>query len=123
MISDDQAWCFTYYWNWVEEHVALREEISFGSDGRPFNFGEKIALMHSELSEALEAYRKDLMDSHLPLRKGVEVELADAVIRIMGTARKLGLDLAGAIIAKADYNDTREDHKPENRKGEHGKRF
>ena len=49
----------------------------------------KLALIHSEISEALEADRKDLMDDHLPHRKGIEVELADAMIRI--------LDLAGAL--------------------------
>lgn len=39
------------------------------------NDGELIALMHSELSEALEGVRKNSNDSHLPHRKSVEVEL------------------------------------------------
>lgn len=42
---------------------------------------EKLILVYTELAEAVEAYRKDLNDDHLPHRKGVEVELADAVIR------------------------------------------
>lgn len=75
------------------------------------NFGEVVALMHSELSEALEADRKSLMDDHMPHRSGVEVELADCVIRIFDTARALGLDLAGAIIEKNRFNRTRADHK------------
>lgn len=75
------------------------------------NFGEVIALMHSELSEALEADRKDLMDDKLPHRKGIEVELADACIRIFDTAKALGLDLPGAIIEKNRYNKQRADHK------------
>jgi hypothetical protein len=79
------------------------------------NFGEVIALMHSELSEALEAHRKGLMDKHLPHRTGVEVELADCVIRILDTAAALKLDLAGAIIEKNRYNQTRADHKLEAR--------
>lgn len=79
------------------------------------NFGEVIALMHSELSEALEANRKDLMDDKLPHRNGVEVELADCVIRIFDTAAAMGLDLSGAILEKNRYNQTREDHKLENR--------
>lgn len=74
------------------------------------NFGEVVALMHSELSEAFEAHRKDLMDDKLPDRSGVEVEFADCIIRIFDTARAMGLDLAGAVIAKNRYNKTRADH-------------
>jgi hypothetical protein len=47
------------------------------------NRGTMFALMHSELSEALEGIRKDLMDDHLPHRKTEEVELADFVIRAL----------------------------------------
>ena len=79
------------------------------------NFGEVIALMHSELSEALEADRKDLMDDKLPHRKGIEVEFADTIIRILDTAAAHNLDVAGAIIEKNRYNRQRADHKPEAR--------
>lgn len=79
------------------------------------NFGEVVALMHSELSEALEADRKGLMDEKLPHRDGREVEFADCVIRIFDTASALGFDLAGAIIEKNRYNQIRSDHKIENR--------
>jgi len=85
------------------------------------NFGEVVALMHSELSEALEAHRKGLMDSHLPDRNGIEVEFADCIARIMDTANALNLDVAGAFIAKNRYNQTRPDHKLANRKT--GKRY
>jgi NTP pyrophosphatase (non-canonical NTP hydrolase) len=74
------------------------------------NFGEVIALMHSELSEALEAHRKGLMDDKLPGRSGIEVELADCLIRIFDTARALNLDLPGAVIEKNRFNATRADH-------------
>lgn len=47
------------------------------------SFGQHIALVHSEVSEALEADRKDLNDDKLPEYKGVHVELADVVIRIL----------------------------------------
>ena len=47
--------------------------------------------MHSELSEALEADRKGLMDSHLPHRDGREVEFADLIIRVLDTACALEL--------------------------------
>lgn len=75
------------------------------------NVGEVIALMHSELSEALEADRKDLMDDKLPHRKGIEVEFADCIIRILDTAAALNLDVGGAIIEKNRYNQQRADHK------------
>lgn len=87
------------------------------------NFGEVIALMHSELSEALEADRKGLMDDKLPHRQGIEVELADCLIRIFDTAEALGLDLAGAVIEKNRFNQQRADHKLENRAAAGGKRY
>lgn len=83
----------------------------------------KIAMCHSELSEALEAARKDLNDDHLPHRKGIEVELADALIRIFDLAGRLKLDLAGAMADKLVYNTKRADHKLGNRAGAHGKKF
>lgn len=75
------------------------------------NFGEVVALMHSELSEALEADRKGLMDDKLPHRDGREVEFADVIIRILDTAAALGLDVAGAVIEKNRFNRQRADHK------------
>lgn len=92
--------------------------------GKPIvrNFGEVVALMHSELSEALEADRKGLMDDKLPHRDGREVEFADCIIRILDTCAALGLDVAGAIIEKNRYNCQRADHKLENRAAG-GKRY
>ena len=82
----------------------------------------KIALCHSELSEALEGARKDLMDDKLPHRKMLEVELADTVIRIMDMSAGLGLDLGGAMAEKLEFNKHRPDHKLKNRKSENGKK-
>ena len=83
----------------------------------------KICLMHSELSEAMEAHRKDLMDDHLPHRKGIEVELADALIRIADLAGAMGLDLGSAVIEKMEYNAKRADHKLSNRSKVGGKAY
>ena len=86
-------------------------------------FCVKLALIHSELSEALEGQRRDKQDEHLPHRKSVEVELADALIRIMDLGGARGLDLSGAVIDKLLYNQRREDHKLEARGEANGKRF
>lgn len=84
---------------------------------------QKICLSHSELSEAMEGHRKGLMDDKLPHRLMIEVELADAVIRIADLAGALNLDLGGAISEKLAFNQTRPDHKPENRAKEGGKSY
>lgn len=89
----------------------------------PRNPGELIALMHSELSEALEGIRKNAQDDHLPQFKSVEVELADALIRIFDYAGAADLRLGAAFVAKMAYNATRADHKRENRAKEGGKSF
>lgn len=83
----------------------------------------KLCLIHSEVSEAMEGHRKGLMDDKLPHRKMIEVELADAVIRIADLAGALGLDLGGAIAEKLAYNASRADHKIENRKAAGGKAY
>ena len=84
---------------------------------------QKLALIHSEVSEAMEAHRKGLMDDKLPHRKGIEVELADAVIRIADLAGALKLDLGGAIAEKREFNRFRPDHKPEARAAAGGKAY
>ncbi len=83
----------------------------------------KFALIHSEISEALEGYRKDKQDDHLPHLKAVDVELADALIRIFDLAGYLGCDLSRAVEEKMQYNAKRADHKPEARNAPGGKRF
>lgn len=87
------------------------------------NKGELLALIHSEISEALEGERKDLMDDKLPHRKMAEVELADALIRILDYCGGFNYDLAGAFEEKMAYNRTREDHTHEARKIANGKQF
>lgn len=83
----------------------------------------KIALIHSEISEALEGMRKDKMDEHLPHRTSFEVELADAIIRIFDLAGAKGFDLERTIEEKLDYNNQRPDHKLENRTKPGGKKI
>ena len=72
------------------------------------HFPVAIALIHSELSEALEEYRaghdvtKVYVEDGKP--EGVGIELADAVIRILDYCEAAGIDLDAAIELKADYN-------------------
>lgn len=87
------------------------------------NVGELLCLVHSEISEAMEGHRKSLMDDKLPDRPMIEVELADAVIRIADIAAALGLDLGGALDAKLAYNAARADHKPAARLAAGGKAY
>lgn len=97
------------------------------------NFGEMIALAHSEYSEALEADRKDLMDDKLPQYHGTYVELIDGIIRTLDTLgmlrdrdRKRGREAprVGQIyVDKRTFNDNRADHKPENRAKADGKAY
>lgn len=84
---------------------------------------QKLCLIHSEVSEAMEGHRKGAMDDKLPHRSMIEVELADAVIRIADLAGALGLDLGGAIAEKMAFNATREDHKLEVRQAFGGKAY
>jgi len=103
-----------------------------------YNFGETIALIHSELSKALEADRngnwskdvahpldvwngKEPFEYHIKanyenyVRGSVEEELADAVIRICDLAGSKDIDLEWHIKAKMAYNKKR--HR------KHGKKY
>ena len=95
------------------------------NSGQPIkrNKGELLALIHSEISEALEGERKNLMDDKLPHRKMAEVELVDALIRILDYAAGFGYDLQGAFDEKMAFNAQREDHKHEARRIAGGKQF
>lgn len=82
-----------------------------------------LMLIVSEIAEAMEGDRKNLMDEHLPAFKSIEVELADAVIRIFDMAGGMHLNVSGAMLSKLAYNAERADHKPENRAKENGKQY
>lgn len=89
----------------------------------PMCFAQKLCLVHSEISEAMEGDRKNLPDDKLPHRPMREVELADAVIRIFDLAGAYGMDLGGAIAEKMEFNARRPDHKLEARQASGGKTY
>lgn len=87
------------------------------------NFATDIALLHSEVSEALDAYRKWGLDNGndhiatiagpvsetLPQAKpeGVASELADVLIRLLDTCSRHDIDLVKAYDEKMRFNWTR----------------
>lgn len=110
----------------------LAQEIHQNNKSKGFyedkkNIGEMLALIHSEVSEALEADRKNryttgtiktinsfgidemfLTDFKIGVKDTFEDELADVMIRVMDLAAYKGIDLEEHIKAKMRYNSTRE---------------
>ena len=81
-------------------------------DSENDNFPTKLLLVHSELSEAVEEWRKDELDNPLwygekGKPEGVAAELADAVIRICDLAGRYSIPLERAIMEKMAFNSTR----------------
>jgi len=83
----------------------------------------KLALVVTEVSEAIEGVRKGLMDDKLPQYEMVDVEIADAIIRLLDLAGARGIDIGWIIRDKLNYNAVRVDHTQEHRDAEGGKKF
>lgn len=117
--------------------IVYQRNVDKGFYDKEKNIGEMIALLHSELSEALEADRKDIYahaDKEIfdiidgspddisfaqifkdTIKDTFEDEIADTFIRILDISGYLGIDLENHVAAKLRYNATRE-HK-------HGKNY
>jgi len=100
---------FTLHYDIVEENASrIAVEHGWTVQDTPEDKAVKIALMHAELSEALEAVRiGDPQSEKIPAFTLLEEELADVVLRIMNFSRQLNLKVSDAIIAKDSYNETR----------------
>ena len=108
---------------WNDGGTDLRQEINRPTKLAGALVAQKLCLIHSEISEAMEGHRKGLMDDKIKHRPMIEVELADAMIRICDLAGALGMDLGGAIEEKLAYNATRADHRPDARNAAGGKSY
>lgn len=99
-----------------EIHESARAKGFYSKDGS-VDVPKNLALIHSEISEALEADRqpKPLPDKNCPDFSNFEIELADAVIRILDLAEDKRFSLGAAMLAKIKANA--------NRPHKHGKRY
>jgi len=103
----DQA-DFVISFNLVQQDVH-RTAVEKGWWDKERNDGECIALMHSELSEALEGLRHGNPSSDkVPEFNSAEEELADVIVRIMDLSEARGWRVAEALIAKIEMNKTRQ---------------
>jgi hypothetical protein len=119
----------------IEKEAQFEEDSVYGDflfRTRLNYYGNMLALVHSEISEAEEELRngRPVNENYYPDAEalaetpgyiedvgqpdparfkphGVPSELADAVIRIMDMSEELGIDLYAAIIEKLEYNATR----------------
>lgn len=108
-MSHDTQGGFICYWNLLADEVSANA-INKGWYDTPREDGTMLMLVVSELAEAVEALRSPdpgKPDTKCPNFSNVEVELADAVIRIMDYARMRGFRVAEAVIDKTEYNKTR----------------
>lgn len=97
--------------NELAKHVHLTaRQHGFYESNESNSVATKIALIHSEASEALEAYRRDEMAivHELDMKpEGFPIELADIIIRVCDLAAWQGIDLDAAVAEKAAFNECR----------------
>ena len=85
------------------QQEAYRNAKEHGFHDVGTTFGDRIAMIHSELSEAMEEARSSIPSGAI-INARIAEELADAVIRIGDLAGVQGIDLQSAIVAKMEKN-------------------
>ena len=97
-------------------HQLARDKGWYDNDDGNRNIPEMLALIHSEISEALEEYRtgdpmNEILYETKPLGPnkpiGFGIEIADAVIRIMDLCEYVGIDLEETVRIKHEFNKSR----------------
>jgi NTP pyrophosphatase (non-canonical NTP hydrolase) len=110
-IAKEKGWwpSFTPAARAALESLAERKPVEVPTPER--GIPELLCLVHSEVSEALEAWREgsgfgvDFDANGKPV--GLASELADVVIRVADMCGYFGIDLERAVLAKLEYNRTR----------------
>lgn len=105
---------------WMEEFYSVAAEHGWHGEGNEKTFSECLLLVHAEISEAVEEYRKGYKpeevwysqsgqhdDQRYDKPEGIAIELADVFIRLLDTCKQFGIDLETAVQIKNDFNKTR----------------
>jgi NTP pyrophosphatase (non-canonical NTP hydrolase) len=93
------------------QEIVYKNNVKHGWFDKDRAFGDDIALLHSEVSEAYEAYRKGYLaevdDNGDYNPSCLSAEVADVLIRLLDTCQRYDIDLMDAFLKKMKYNASR----------------